>query len=495
MKRLFGLKPLTILDLAAFCAMAGLLFAKAWIDMDYNWDSLAYHVPFAALRTGLVSPDQYILPPSLQAVFDGFPVVQDYLKGWLWKFSGNVNAVNLPTVAALVGMCVALAAMLRLPFSLLLFAAMGIPVIHVAAAKNYVDLISNAAFATALVFILDSFMNTQRVHWRNLVVVVAGAVIAASVKPQFVILSLCLLAALVAYNLWFFRRRPLAAFERPEWINWSMIVAGVGLVLIIPVRNLYTFGNPLYPVAWSLFGHSFPGPYPANLSQNWDPAYLRGTAQPLKWILSILEFHALDSRYTPYTLGMADVGPDAKSLRMGGYFGFYVVFNLLVLAYIVFRKRDRRAYLFAAAFLIGSVATASLPASHELRYFSFWMLILVFANIYFVFGSYFPDPTLRFVLFAAAVSATTFIVMVSGGRYIMPVGETLRATFNGLQIKEKFVGKFEPGHVYCLVNWGQFHLLAAPGLAAPAERPYTVQVAHHGREECRPGSEVVEFTR
>ena len=99
------------------------------------------------------------------------------------------------------------------------------------------------------------------------------------------------------------------------------------------------------------------------------------------------------------------------------------------------------------------------------------------------------------MLFAAAISATTFIVMVSGGRYIMPVGETLRATFNGLQIKEKFVGKFEPGHVYCLVNWGQFHLLAAPGLAAPAERPYTVQVAHHGREECRPGSEVVEFTR
>src|SRR5829696_682690 len=89
--------------------MAGLLFAKAWIDMDYNWDSLAYHVPFAALRTALVSPDQYILPPSLQAVFDGFPVVQDYLKGWLWKLSGNVNAVNLPTVAALVGMCVALA--------------------------------------------------------------------------------------------------------------------------------------------------------------------------------------------------------------------------------------------------------------------------------------------------------------------------------------------------------------------------------------------------
>jgi hypothetical protein len=29
MKRLFGIKPLTILDLAAFCAMAGLLFAKA----------------------------------------------------------------------------------------------------------------------------------------------------------------------------------------------------------------------------------------------------------------------------------------------------------------------------------------------------------------------------------------------------------------------------------------------------------------------------------
>jgi hypothetical protein len=85
-----------------------------------------------------------------------------------------------------------------------------------------------------------------------------------------VILSLCLLASVVAYNLWFFRRRPLAAFERPEWINWSIIVAGVGLVLIIPIRNLYTFGNPLYPVAWSLLGHSFAGPYPSSLSDHWD---------------------------------------------------------------------------------------------------------------------------------------------------------------------------------------------------------------------------------
>src|SRR4051794_16781986 len=237
MKRLSGLKPLTILDLAAFCAMAGLLFAKAWTDMDYNWDSLAYHVPFAALRTGLVSRDQYILPPSLQAVYDGFPVVQDYLKGWLWKFSGNVNAVNLPTVAALVGMCVALAAMLRLSFSLCLIAAMAIPVIHVAAAKNYVDLISNAAFATALVFILDSFMNTQRVHGRNLVVVVAGAVIAASVKPQFVILSLCLLAAVVAFKLLFFSPRPPAAFEPPGRVKLAMIVVGGGLGPVIPLTK------------------------------------------------------------------------------------------------------------------------------------------------------------------------------------------------------------------------------------------------------------------
>src|SRR5829696_9687937 len=101
------------------------------------------------------------------------------------------------------------------------------------------------------------------------------------------------------------------------------------------------------------------------------------------------------------------------------------------------------------------------------------MLMLVFANIYFVFGSYFPDPTLRFVLFATAISATTFIVMVSGGRYIMPVGETLRATFNGLQIKEKFVGKFEPGHVYCLVNWAipSSRRAGARGGRAPLHRP------------------------
>ena len=52
MKRLFGLKPLTILDLAAFCAMAGLLFAKAWIDMDYKLGQLG-RTMFRLRRCGL----------------------------------------------------------------------------------------------------------------------------------------------------------------------------------------------------------------------------------------------------------------------------------------------------------------------------------------------------------------------------------------------------------------------------------------------------------
>jgi hypothetical protein len=90
------------------------------------------------------------------------------------------------------------------------------------------------------------------------------------------------------------------------------------------------------------------------------------------------------------------------------------------------------------------VATASLPASHELRYFSYWMLLLVFANIYFVFGSYFPDPTLRFVLFAAAISATTFIVMVSGGRYIVPVGETCGQPSMGFRSKRNSSANSSP---------------------------------------------------
>ncbi len=56
--------------------------AKAFIDFDNAWDSVAYHLPFAALKIGCLTPQRYQLTGTLQHYYDGFPALPSYLRGW-----------------------------------------------------------------------------------------------------------------------------------------------------------------------------------------------------------------------------------------------------------------------------------------------------------------------------------------------------------------------------------------------------------------------------
>ena len=79
--------------------------------------------------------------------------------------------------------------------------------------------------------------------------------------------------------------------------------------------------------------------------------------------------------------------------RGGGFFGAYVVFNVLLLIglsiYELIQNRqlsedeclsDARTALVTV--LLMSLVPANFPQSHELRYFMFWMICLVSLNLY-----------------------------------------------------------------------------------------------------------------
>src|SRR4051812_47721980 len=76
-------------DLLIFLVLTALLVRKALVDVDVNWDSLAYHFPFAALRVGLLKPEEFVLQAALKIYYSGAPVLQDFIKGWLWALTGN----------------------------------------------------------------------------------------------------------------------------------------------------------------------------------------------------------------------------------------------------------------------------------------------------------------------------------------------------------------------------------------------------------------------
>ena len=78
------------------------LALKGWQDIDGAWDSLWYHMPFAALRVGLVSQKQYQISQWLFTYYDGFPSLPDYLQGIAWRLTSRPQAANLVSLFALV---------------------------------------------------------------------------------------------------------------------------------------------------------------------------------------------------------------------------------------------------------------------------------------------------------------------------------------------------------------------------------------------------------
>jgi hypothetical protein len=78
--------------------------------------------------------------------------------------------------------------------------------------------------------------------------------------------------------------------------------------------------------------------------------------------------------------------------RAGGFFGAYVIFNLLLMLGLSIREqlqnrqsstkdKSRNATTALITVLLMSLVPANFPQSHELRYFMFWMITLVSLNL------------------------------------------------------------------------------------------------------------------
>jgi hypothetical protein len=151
-------------------------------------------------------------------------------------------------------------------------------------------------------------------------------------------------------------------------------------VLASCIANVVAHGNPVYPVMVDAFGISLPGKEgqvntPASLAAMWE-----GVSRPLVWLASIFEVQAYVSRPMTWDVGQGNVDRSAPSFRMGGYFGVYVLANLVVFAHMLRNTVRPVAYVCAGVLAAITVMTAMLPASHELRYYMYWIMALIVMN-------------------------------------------------------------------------------------------------------------------
>ena len=162
-----------------------LICLKAIMAVDMVWDSLSYQLPFSALRVGLLTDWQFQRPPpeqdTLKGYYLGFPILADLLRGWMWKFSGRPEAVNLLSIISVLALVAYLKWTFRqLEVAWVLLGILAIPAVQTAAASNYVDLPSNAAFTIFLFSIVDLWSNPEKFRRPALWIVILHAVLAAA---------------------------------------------------------------------------------------------------------------------------------------------------------------------------------------------------------------------------------------------------------------------------------------------------------------------------
>jgi hypothetical protein len=423
---------------------------------------------------------------------DGFPKLFHIFQGLVWKLTSLPQAVDVLNVGALVLFALFLRRWFRVPAAWTVCALLAVPLIQIHATSTYIDLPVNLAAAAAILALTALIRAPEAFGWPKLLVLVACLVFAANSKPQMLGVAgpVALLFVMIAVASLASGRRlgPFVPGRRASWIGLACFVlvfaAGVGATL---AENALTHGNPLHPFRIALPGLILDGPIDAlstpedSLTGAWRPF-----PSPLRWFISVLEIGAYGYREVPWTVdqGYCETAlawkdcwrpPDAP-FHMGGYFVPYV---LGLVAFLGWRLAsvpgpDRRIFL--ATFIGTTLLAACLPRSHELRYYLFWVIVLVALCLIAVFDDSDGEPRagakVSGLLATVVVIALTSALLMTQARYVTPIGRDLDVLIATFGVRER-VAAIPDGAVVCVdPGWQPFTFLFAP-IFHPG-RSYTV---------------------
>ena len=414
------------------------LFLKGIIDIDGTYDTWGYHLPFAARMWGIVPAEQFI---NMEERFAGFPLLGEFFQGFFWLITQRVQGANWVGFFSLVLYAYFLKTYFQVAYYLTAIALLGVPLIQAHAVNSYVDLIANVFLA--MMIIMAYILYQQREHSsRDWLVIFLAGVGASNSKPQLeplVFLVLCFIAIRVLWLRWRLSNRK----QLSTWLLKAVPVAFLASLIIFatPIKNIALYGNPFYPVrieiAGKVLNHALPMYSDA-------PGYLADAPKAQRWLYSILDIKS--SAYWNHDRYSED--PDRN--RMGGFLGAYVVFQVLLLIYLIVKNFNRHTKLAGIVVLVMSVVAANFPQSHELRYFMYWMMVLISLNLYLV--THYQDSLVK----PTRVGLISLIALIIVGVktnfvYLKPSFNTL-AVFKDKYINREIIAQIEPGDRLCLPN-------------------------------------------
>lgn len=127
-----------------------LLFLKAIIHLDTNYDTGWYHHVFAARIWGIIPRETFSTEKLIEYCYDGFPLLAHFLQGLLWKITGQIKATNLVAYFSVIIYIFFLRSCFKIPWYISTIAIFTIPAVTTHSTASYVDLLANIGVSVAL---------------------------------------------------------------------------------------------------------------------------------------------------------------------------------------------------------------------------------------------------------------------------------------------------------------------------------------------------------
>ena len=478
----------------AMAALAALLLmlvtARAVLTLDPYFDAMSYHLSFAG-RMGGVCPQEgcYRLGDYMETAYQGYPKLFHALQGLVWRVTGLAQAVDLVNVAALVLFGVFLRHWFAVPVAWTVCALLAVPLVQIQATATLVDLPVNLCMAVFVLGFMAFVRAPAAMTWPRLALMAAGLAAAANGKPQLIGPAALLGGAFAATAIGLFATgRQVGPLAPGRLGSWVALAAGIALVAALTsakaIDNAIEHGNPFYPVHLKVGPIELPGPAdPAPALDSMAP-YWASTPVPLRWLASVLELGAYDHRETPWTFDQGYCAsaldwqhcwrPAGRAFHMGGYFVPYVLALAGFVGWRTRRMPRRDRWVVLGALAATTLAVCTMPRSHELRYYMFWMIVLVSLALATTFEPSLAGRARRAAsargLLAGARRLLAGIVLVtlaavatmSHGRYLDPTAPGARQIIQRLGIDTR-VAQVPDGAVVCVhPDWQPFTYLFAP---------------------------------
>ncbi len=371
----------TLLTVASILILFS-IFLISFFDANYGGDAFMYHIPFAGRIWGIIPPEEYTFEYNTEHRFLGFPLLANFLQGFFWFIFQRPEATNLLCYVSLIVFISYLIFYLKIPFYLGSIALLAVPMVHMHAARSYIDLPGNVCVSILILTTYLLYIGKINLNLKNLLVIFLSAAAAANMKFQLipvVFIILCFTFTKILINYW--KNSPQGKAKITGLTKLLLVSFVASLVIFAtPIKNIVLYQNPFYPVKVEIAGVvlNYNEAPPDFMHEN-----IRKLPPTLRWGRSVLEINAFDSRRPwPWTLAMDFISWDEERFGMGGYFGGYVIFNLLLFIYLCWKHNNLDSKVAIALMVIMTALTSIMPQSYELRYYMYWMIVFVSLNCY-----------------------------------------------------------------------------------------------------------------